>query len=140
FVRAQMPGVRAVLDAFRSRLTKDDLIESLPGWNFVDWVPGWFHGMPRSAHTGNIGGTINFHTIYTLRIAAELEDFVGEPELAARDRNLADRLAAACNAAFFDDRRALYAEDLAKITFSEHTQCLAILGGGITNGRKPHVV
>jgi alpha-L-rhamnosidase len=139
FVRARMPGVRAVLDAFRARLTKDNLIESPPGWNFVDWVNGWPHGMPPNASTGGVSGTINAHVIYTLRLAAELEAIAGEPELSSRNTKLADRLAAAFNAAFFDEQRSLYAEEPSKKTFTEHAQCLALLGGAITDGRRPHV-
>jgi hypothetical protein len=137
FVRARLPGVRAVVDAFAASLTSDDLIQSSTGWNFVDWVPGWFHGMPTDAERG-VNGTINFHTVYTLRLAAELERFAGEPELAARNDRLADRIAAAANC-FFEPTRGLFAEDRARTAFSEHTQCFALLGRGIVNGKRPHV-
>ena len=125
FVRARLPGVRAVLESFARRVNQDHLLESGQGWNFVDWVPGWKDGMPAEADHG-ISGVLNWHFIYTLQLAAELEDGFGEPELAARDRRLAGQIA---TTAFWDDQRGLYADDLAKQKFSEHAQCFAILAG-----------
>lgn len=125
FVRARMPGVRAVLEAYASRVNRDHLLEAVQGWNFVDWVPAWKDGMPANADHG-ISGILNWHFIYTLRLAAELEDAFGEPELAARDRRLAGQIA---TDAFWDERRGVYADDLAKQNFSEHAQCFAILAG-----------
>jgi hypothetical protein len=46
FVKTLMPGVRAVLDAFRSCLNADGLVETPPGWNYMDWVPAWKDGIP----------------------------------------------------------------------------------------------
>ena len=129
FVRERLPGVRAVLEAFRPRINQDGLLEALPGWNFVDWVPAWGGaGMPADADFG-ISGIINWQLVYTLRLAAELEDGFGDAELAQRDRQLANRVAQAVESAFWDDARRLYADDLAHRHFSEHAQCFAILAG-----------
>ncbi len=128
FVRARMPGVRAVLDAFAQCVNGDGLLKAVQGWNFVDWVPNWDAGMPPDADFG-ISGIINWHFVYTLRMAAELEDGFGEPEFAVRNRRLADRVAAATTAAFWDSKRGVYADDLAHQNFSEHAQCFAILAG-----------
>jgi hypothetical protein len=129
FVRERLPGVRAVLDAFASRVNADGLLQAMPGWNFVDWVPEWGGaGMPADADFG-ISGIINWHLVYTLRLAAELEEAFGEPEFAARHRRLAGRIVAALERAFWDERRGVYADDVAHAHFSEHAQCFAILAG-----------
>jgi hypothetical protein len=128
FVRERMPGVRAVLDAFGQRVNSDGLLEAVSGWNFVDWVPSWDAGMPADADSG-ISGILNWHFVYTLRLASELEDGFGEVEFAARYRRLADRVAAATTAAFWDHARGIYADDRAHQYFSEHAQCFAILSG-----------
>lgn len=128
FVRDRMCGVRAVLDAFTSYINADGLLQALPGWNFVDWVPAWDAGMPADADFG-ISGIINWHLVYTLRLAAELEEAFGEPEFAAHDRRVADRMTAAIGRAFWDEQRGLYADDLAHAHFSEHAQCFAVLAG-----------
>jgi hypothetical protein len=128
FVRQRMPGVRSVLDAFVQRVNSDGLLEALPGWNFVDWVRGWSGGMPADADSG-ISGIINWHFVYTLRLAAELEDGFGEPEFATLYRRLADRVATATAAMFWNAARGVYADDRDHRHFSEHAQCFAILAG-----------
>jgi hypothetical protein len=76
-------------------------------------------------------GILNWHLVMTLRQAAELEEFLGETELAARNRRIAQAVQEATILAFWDARRGLYADDLAHEHFSEHCQCLAILSGGL---------
>ena len=138
FVRERLPGVRAVLEAFRQHINADDLLQAPVGWNFVDWVPGWPTGIPPDGKFG-ISGILNLHMIYTLRLAAELEDGLGEPHLAARNRELADRMAAATHAAFWDAARGLYADNRAHTRFSEHAQCLALLGGAVPAAARERV-
>ena len=129
FVRARMPGVRAVLEAFRDWTNADGLIEAPAGWNFVDWVPEWGGaGLPPDGDRG-VSGIINWHYVYTLQLAADLEQWVGEPELAARNRRLADAVATTLRAIFWDAARGIYADDRAHRHFSEHSQCFAILAG-----------
>lgn len=136
FVRARMPGVRAVLEAFRERLDPRGLIVAPLGWNFVDWVGGWSHGMPPSAAHG-VNATINLHVAWTLRVAAELEELAGEPLLARRNRETADRISNACLAAFWDAERGLFAEDADRAVYSEHAQCMALLGGSVPSHDVP---
>jgi alpha-L-rhamnosidase len=138
FVAARMPGVRAVLEPFRAMITDEGLLRSPDGWSFVDWVPGWRDGMPKDAYRG-INGTINALFVYAMRLAADLEEWSGEPELAARNRKTADRVAKAAGAAFFDEGRGLVAEDRARTQFSEHAQCLALLGGMLDEPKRLRV-
>ncbi len=139
FVKARMPGVRAVLDAFRKYINKDNLLTAPDGWNFVDWVPGWFHGCAPDAAKG-INGTLNFHFAWTLRNAADLEELVGEPELAARDRKTADAISRAASQAFWDEKRGLFSEDLKHEHFSEHTQCMALLSDSVPKEKESQVI
>jgi len=127
FVADRMPGVRAVLDHYRQHIGTDGLLLPVPGWNYVDWVPTWANGQPPTSQTNPTAPT-HFHLIYTLRLAAELEEWLGEPELAARNRRTADHLAQAALAFWIKDR-ALYADDLAHQHFSQHSQILAFLAG-----------
>ncbi|MCG3178711.1 MAG: hypothetical protein BIFFINMI_01040 [Phycisphaerae bacterium] len=123
-----MPGVRAVVNAFEGWVNGNGLIERLANWAYMDWVPAWKAGVPPGGEDG-ISGPINLHYLLALRLAAELEEIAGEPELAARCRRLADRTAAATVAQFYDAGRGLLADDVAHEHFSEHAQCLALLGG-----------
>jgi alpha-L-rhamnosidase len=134
FVAKRLPGARQVLDAFLRTRRSDGLVMSPPAWNFIDWVPAWKAGIPPTGQKGP-GGPLNLKIAWILRQTAELEDAHHEPELAARWRRLADELSAACRETFFDAGRGLFADDVEKTSFSEHAQCLAILGGTTSDPR-----
>jgi hypothetical protein len=136
FVRSLMPSARLVLDTFLALLDAEGLMRSPEGWNLMDWVPAWTEttrdvrnwGVPPDGETG-ISGLLNWHLVYTLTRAAELERWLGEPEQAARWRRRAVTLSKRLDAAFWDAPRGLYADDLAHRHYSEHAQCLALLSG-----------
>jgi hypothetical protein len=130
FVSSMAPGARGVIDGFLRSLNADVLIEALPGWNFVDWVPEWSFGIPPEGDNG-VSSVINWHFVLVLRLLAEVEDYLEERELAARWRRLATQCAARITEVFWDEARGLFADDAAHTRFSEHAQCLAILSGQI---------
>jgi alpha-L-rhamnosidase len=135
FVKARMPGVRAVLDAWCAGINRDGVAMSPDGWNYVDWVPKWDKGIPPGAHHGP-SSILNWQLIWTLMLSAELEALVNEPELAARDLRLATSLASSTDRDFWDQKRGLFADDLTHEHFSEHAQCLAILSGKLDPMKK----
>jgi hypothetical protein len=129
FVQSQMPGVRAVIEHWLCRMENNGLLSSPDGWNFVDWVPEWKAGIPSGGSTarGSFSSILNLHMVYTLRLVAELEDALGETELAKRDRDRAAAIARSVMTHFFDKDVGIIADDLPHKQFSEHAQCLAIL-------------
>ncbi|MGB9754875.1 MAG: alpha-L-rhamnosidase [Roseiflexus castenholzii] len=130
FIAGLLPGMRAVLDGFLRLIDSDGLLPSPSGWNFVDWVPAWRHGVPPDGDRG-VSGVLNWHLAYTLRLAAELEQWAGEADLAQRYERHRRRLAARLMACFWNDARGLFADDLEHTSFSEHTQALAVLSGAL---------
>ena len=132
FVAGLLPGVRAVLDGFLSMVNPDGLLQAPAGWNFVDWATGWTLGVPPDGGQG-ISGLLNWHLVYALTLAAQLEAWAGEPELARRFKRHRQQLAARIAAQFWDEERGLFADDLAHEHFSEHTQCLALLSGALSD-------
>ena len=130
FDRTLVPGVRGVLDYFLSRRNADGLIEAPEGWNYTDWVPEWVDGAPPGARDG-CNGTLHWQTVLALRKAAELETWNGEPEMAARWNRAAEELKTSIDAAFWNQARELYSEDLAQTSFAQHAQCLAVLSGAL---------
>jgi hypothetical protein len=134
FIAGLLPGVRAVLDAFISHVQTNNLLKASDGWNFSDWVPDWPLGVPPDGFNG-FSGLLNWHLTYTLGLAASLESWTGDPFLAQRWRSWRERVASAIGHAFWDERRGLFADDLAHKHFSEHTQCLALLSG-LLNGEQ----
>lgn len=135
FVRSLLPGARAVLEHWRGLIGSEGLARAPIGWNVTDWVPQWPDGVPPDAYDG-VSGLLNWQFALVLTQMAELEAWAGEPELAARDRRTASELADRLNAAFWDETRGLYAEDVAHAHYSEHTQCLALLSGLLTGERQ----
>jgi hypothetical protein len=127
FVRARLPGVRAVLDYFLGRLNGHGLLAAPDGWNFVDWVPGWEKGVPPDGVEG-VSGILNAQLALALGEAARLESGFGRPALGAWYHGRARALTGRIMRAFWDRQRALFADDLAHRRFSEHMQALALLG------------
>jgi hypothetical protein len=138
FVRELMPGARGVLDYFGGLIGADGLVAAPRGWNFTDWVPAWNSGVPPTGELGT-SGIINWQYALVLGLAARVEEWLGENELAARARRRASELAARIDASFWDTQHGCYADDLAKQHFSEHAQCLAILSGQLSAARQQQV-
>lgn len=139
FVRALMPGVRGISDHFLAlRDETHGLVKAPEGWNTLDWVPEWEAGVPPDGHAG-ISGVINGQLALTLTQAAALETLMGEPELAGRARRAAYEIMESLGVYFWDEERGLYADDLEKTRFSEHTQCFALLSGLLEPDRRERV-
>lgn len=131
FVRARLPGVRAVLDQFLATIDEAGLLRTPDGWNFVDWafLPG---GIPAGGEPGGATAVIQTQLVLALQQTAEMETHAGEPELATRYQRHAERLGASLISVFWDDVRGLLADDIAHTTYSEHAQCLGIITGVLT--------
>ena len=140
FVRSLLPGVRSVIEAFLGFRNGDGLVQSPQGWNFMDWAPDWkAWGVPPDGSEG-VSGLINWQFVWALNLAADLEEWFGEPELAARDRRQAGELAERVQSRFWDEGRQLFADDLAHAHFSEHSQCLAVLSGALPPAQQERVL
>jgi hypothetical protein len=131
FVKARAIGLRSMLEHFDPYLNKDDLLENLPGWPFVDWVQGWNNGDAPDGVDG-VSAVNNLLYVYALQKSAQVEDYLNEPLLAQRLRDRAGRTAAAVRAKFWDQGRGLMADNLAHSEYSEHAQCLALLTDTLT--------
>ena len=130
FVKARTIGLRSMLEHFEPYVNGDGLLENLPGWPFMDWVPGWHIG---DAPDGRgLSSVNNLLWIYALQKSADVEDGLGEPLLAQRLRQKAARAAGAVRAKFWDEQRGLIADTAAHTNFSEHAQCLALLSDTLT--------
>lgn len=125
FVKARAIGLRSMLEHFEPYVNADGLLENLPGWPFMDWVPGWNTG---NAPDGKgLSSLNNLLYVYALQKSAEIEEWLGEPLLAARLRAKASRTAEAIRVKFWDESRGLVADTVDRKHWSEHAQCLALL-------------
>ena len=137
FIQDRMPGVRAVLEAFRARLNSDSLLEPMPGWRYLDWVPQWTRGIPPGGEA-EPAAAAQWQLAWALSIKAELERWLGEAALAERDQADARRVAAAAEA-YWREEEGAYAENAEATLFSEHAQCLAVLSGLLPQERREAV-
>lgn len=126
FVAERLVGVRCLLECFRGLLRQKQLLGPLPGWSFMDWVPGWDSGYPPDGEKG-VSSVINLLFVNALLAASELEEAFGDRVLAERNRTLARRIGKAVIENFWCEERSLIADDLARKCFSEHAQVLALL-------------
>ena len=129
WLRARLPGMRCSLSGFQIYERADGILENLPGWSFLDWVPrpGWKGGWAPGSRNGGANAELNLLYLAALQGAAKVEDALGNPEMAAHWRSRAERMAPAIVSAFYDGAHGLFASDAAHQVFSEHAQCLALL-------------
>ncbi|MGE5223420.1 MAG: alpha-L-rhamnosidase C-terminal domain-containing protein [Omnitrophica WOR_2 bacterium] len=139
FVRSLLPGMRAVLDAFHALRDGDGLVHSPECWNFIDWVPEWKGGIPPGGEPGEICGPLNWQYVYALQLAARVEQDCGEPELAGRDRRLAQQTVTSLVDRYWDADKGLYGDNLDHSLFTEHSQCLAVLSRQIPDEQRDSI-
>jgi hypothetical protein len=139
FVRRLMPGVRGIVDQFLAQGDSRGLIVAPIGGNFVDWAKGWRGGSPKDANEG-VSSIIQLQLVVALAQIADVEEALGETELAARLRRRHAELSSLVNRWFWDQERGIYADDLEKTTWSQHAQILALLSGAVPAERLPRVV
>ena len=123
-VREMLPVARGIIGYLRKHL-RDDLLY-LPGWNFIDWVPEWEHGVPKGGE-GGTNSSLNYMAVLALQQCAALEKHYGSSTHAEQNQAMADVIQEAIWRCFYDEKRSLIANDLEHRYFSEHAQILALL-------------
>lgn len=125
FVRAQLPGVRTVLDWYLSRLRPDGLVGKLPWWPFVDWGKDFNSGVPPQDEDGG-SAIISLQFIEALGYATELESALGDGHLAAIYRDAAERTRGAVYEKCWNAQYGLLADTPAQRHYSQHANILGV--------------
>ena len=125
FVRAQLPGTRAVLDWFMQRQRPDGLLEKLPWWAFVDWAKDFDAGVPPQDENGG-SASITLQYVEALRYAAELETTLGDQRRAAEYQAAAERAVRAIRQLCWNQKYGLIADTPAQAHYSQHANILAV--------------
>jgi alpha-L-rhamnosidase len=136
FVRDRLSGVRANLDAIGLLGDAQGLIHQAPGWVFVDTVPEWIGTIYSPDPSHGLSSIFNLLHALALQQAAELEDWAGEGELAARCRRRAAAIIAGVSAMCWDAGKALMADHPDRSAWSQHAQILALLTGAVPKGQE----
>jgi len=126
FANTYLRGNRAVLDWFDARLAPSGLLGKLEWWNYADWIGVWPHGEPPFVDGGE-SVILTLQLALALREAADLEEAVGTPAVAAQYRARADHLVTAVRTTSWDANKGLVADTPAKASYSQHANLLAVL-------------
>jgi alpha-L-rhamnosidase len=125
FTRAQLPGMRTVLDWFAARQRKDGLLGKIPWWPFVDWGKDFKDGVPEQGEDGG-SSVITMQFVEALRYGAELEAAYGDEHVAEIYRAAADRAVAAIWKSCWNEKYGLLADTSAQKHFSQHANILGV--------------
>jgi hypothetical protein len=136
YVRALLPGIRSVVGWFERHVDGTGLLGPIAWWPYVDWAPEWPGGVPPGGRDGH-STMITLQYVYALERAAELEDALGMPALAARNRELADSLRGAVRARAWDSTRGLFRDSPDAAAFSQQTNVMAVLAHAVPSDAVP---
>lgn len=126
FVRQMMPTIRRNVETFLALRNFRGLCAGVPGWNYFDWAPGWLRGMPPINEHGE-SGTFNLLVAVVCHQLSALEEWMQEPELAARWSRCSAEIFETCQNHLWQEERGLFADAPGATSFSEHSQALALL-------------
>jgi len=125
FVRAQISGTRTVLSWYLERQRADGLMGKLPWWPFVDWGKDFDFGMPPQGDDGG-SAIITLQFIEALQYAAQLEDNLGNPQMANTYRTAAKHAVDGVRTLCGNNQYGLIADDPSHQHYSQHANILAV--------------
>lgn len=128
WVSERLIGMHANTDVFSAYRTASHLVQHLPGWSFIDWVPGWRNG----GGPGNQDGCCalsNLFYLLALQAAADLEGHYGSSLCARHYNALAKETGRAIRQTFWNAEQQAFADDAGHRHYSQHAQSLAVIAG-----------
>jgi alpha-L-rhamnosidase len=125
FVRTQIPGTRTVLSWYLERQRADGLMGKLPWWPFVDWGKDFDFGMPPQGDDGG-SAIITLQFIEALQNAAQLEENLGNPQVANAYRAAAKHAVEGLRTLCGNNQYGLIADDPSHQHYSQHANILAV--------------
>jgi len=130
FVKSMLPGIRSVLAEVEAITQPDGLLQDVPGWPVVDWVPEWASGYGCGPGTRDGDSSIvNLEWVLALQAAAQVEEAYGDSLLATRASQLAGKVFDAIVQRYWDPVRGLFLDTHGQPFACEHSQALALLTG-----------
>jgi hypothetical protein len=124
FVRSLLPGTHGILGWFGQYRMPDGLLMKTPWWSFIDWVPSG--EIPTySANNESCATTLEY--LGALNDAADLEQTLGDPVLAKRDKDQAETVRHSIYSQCWSSDRRLLADNPDKKVFSQQSNVLAVL-------------
>ena len=123
-VRDELPGTRDVLTWFAKYEQPDGLLEELPWWSFIDWVPT---GTIPTYDTHGESCITTLQYLGALIDAANLEKNLGDPTLTQRYQARLDHVRAGIAAKCWVPSKNLLADNPGQRNFSQQANILGVL-------------
>lgn len=134
FVAQRLAGVRQIMEWFARYQGADGSLRGMDWWNFTDWVdnrPEWEGGVLLPGSDG-ASAVLDLKLLWTLRVAAEMEETLGMKAYADLYRQRAAQLMETVQRKYWDEACGLFADQAEHTTYSQHTGAMAILSGAAT--------
>lgn len=125
FTKAQLPGLRTVMDWYLQRQRADGLLGRIPWWPFVDWGKDFDYGEPPQEADGQ-SAVITLQFVEALRYGAELEEAFGDKHVAETYRAAAEKAADGVWKLCWEENVGLLADTPAKRHYSQHANILGV--------------
>jgi hypothetical protein len=136
-VRASLPGSRDILTWFSKYEADDGLLNQLPWWSFIDWVPSG--EIPTyDTHGQSCDTTIEY--LGALIDAADLERHLGDPALAARYETRLEHVRSGLASKCWSASRGMLADNPDQKIFSQQTNILGVLYNVVPKDRQQEVL
>ncbi|MDX2064882.1 MAG: hypothetical protein SFX74_03970 [Fimbriimonadaceae bacterium] len=138
-VKNCLPGARQTMEYFARHITESGLLAPVPGWNFVDWVPGWRDGVPPTGMSAPCA-PVNLQYLLALESLAFLETHLGDPRLAEISDERRHVAQTAIRQAFWNPEHQRLSDDLGHAHASQHSQSLGLLSGVLSPAEAAHAL
>ena len=131
FAKQYLGTIEKIFTYFENNLNKDGLISRSEYWDFVDWVPEWWAGIPH-AKAGESLTIYNLYYLTALKAAEFICEKTGKDYLATeynrRHSEIKDKLFTTC----YDKDKSLFKDGSNTNEYSMHTIIWAILADAVT--------
>jgi alpha-L-rhamnosidase len=136
-VRSALSGTRSVLHWFEGHEQPDGLLEELPWWSFIDWVPSG--DIPTYGPRGESCVT-TLEYLGALDDAADLEGALGDPVYAARYKTRAAHVRSGLNRECWSAAAGMLADTPERDSFSQQANIMGVLYDAIPGDRQRDVL
>lgn len=126
YVKTLLPEFRGVLSWYEQWLKPDYSLDYVPHWFFADWSAGFESGEPVREKNGN-SSFQDLMYMLTLEAAAEMEEAMGIPSMAAHYRTIATSIRSTIKKKYWNNEKGLFADTHDHRSYSQHVNSLAIL-------------
>ncbi|MDA3798325.1 MAG: hypothetical protein PF692_04500 [Kiritimatiellae bacterium] len=132
YIKSHLFTMRSILECYITKLRDDGLVDWPEGWDWNDWPEEWQKNDGTKEIPTTFKGlcSINqFLLVYISGLAIEIEEWIGDKTMAQRLKDFRATLMIAIRREFWCEETRAFALGNTKKSFTEHTQCFAVLSG-----------